>query len=419
MGSLVEELIIGGGTPTATPHQAREYLRTAPDRLLTDAEIEEIVAAFVHWGGLVGIAWDRPFAQACHETRLFRFGNQVALVQRNPAGIGATNDGAPGLTFPTWTQGIAAMLIHLMAWCDRLDLAKLIHRTPTDLDPRIPIVAQVRAEKGKAVTWGDLGGRWAVPGVGYAAAIERHHNAILALPDAPGATKGPNMALAIRDAIIPATNANRPKLPMVPKYITVHETSNPNVGADAEMHRKFLVNGGGPEGVSFHWCVDDTEAVHLIPDNENAWHAGDGANGTGNRQSIGIETCVNADGDWAKTRANLAALVAHLMVRHGIPLANVVQHNRWSQKNCPLIMRRDGLWAGQIAAIKVAYEALTKPPAPSGMMEPVITERRDWQGKGKLVAEEVTVVNTDTGKHYSRKVRHDAAGVVLEDWREV
>lgn len=171
------------------------------------------------------------------------------------------------------------------------------------------------------------------------------------------ARPAPSPGLAVREAIVPAGNGNRPGLPMTPRYITVHETSNAAIGANAEMHRRFVWGGGGAEGVSFHWVVDDTEAIHLIPDNEVAWHAGDGYDGPGNRASVAIETCVNADGDWARTRRNLALLVASLMRRHGIPLTDVVQHNRWSGKDCPLVIRRDGLWAGTLAAVAVAYEA--------------------------------------------------------------
>jgi hypothetical protein len=171
----------------------------------------------------------------------------------------------------------------------------------------------------------------------------------------------PTMSVPIREATN-WTGPNRPELALVPRYITIHETSNTNVGANAEMHRRFVQGGGGRDGVSFHWVVDDAEAIHLLTDAEVGWHAGDGRDGPGNRQSLAIETCVNQDGDWARTRRNLTILVATLMHRHGIPLANVVQHSRWSGKNCPLVMRRDGLWAGQVAAIDVAYRALVAPP---------------------------------------------------------
>lgn len=175
--------------------------------------------------------------------------------------------------------------------------------------------------------------------------------------------------VSIREAIIPAGNRNRPGTKLQggkPSKIVVHETSNFNVGADAEMHRRFTWGGGGQESVSFHYCVDDHEAVQLLPDDEVGWHAGDGTRpGSCGATSIGIETCVNADGDWARTRANLAQLVALLLRKHGLTLGAVAQHNNCSGKNCPLVMRRDGLWAGQLAAIKVAYEALGKPPTPT------------------------------------------------------
>jgi hypothetical protein len=354
--SVVDENIIGGGQPTATIDQCRRYLRDAPDRLLTDAEIDEIVAAFAWFGQLVGIRFDVAFSMSAHETNRYRFGGQVALVQHNPAGIGATNDGAPGLTYADWRTGIAAMFVHLLGWCNRLDLAPAINLDYRTLDPRLPLVAEARRTKGAAVTWRDLGGRWAVPGTHYGDGIEKHHSAIMAM-----AQEQPSMSIPIREATN-WTGPNRPGLALVPRYVTIHETSNTNVGANAEMHRRFVQGGGGRDGVSFHWVVDDTEAIHLLTDAEVGWHAGDGRDGPGNRQSLAIETCVHADGDWARTRRNLTILVATLMHRHGIPLANVVQHSRWSGKNCPLVMRRDGLWAGQVAAIDVAYRALVAPP---------------------------------------------------------
>mgnify|MGYP000990257538 CR=1 FL=1 len=194
--------------------------------------------------------------------------------------------------------------------------------------------------------------------------------------------------VAIREAIIPASNGNRPGQAMVPAYITIHETANTSRGANAEMHRRFLVNGGGDEGVSFHWCVDDKEAVHLIPDDEIAWHAGDGGGGTGNRRSIAIETCVNVDGDWAKTLTNLADLVVVLLKRHNIPLANVVQHNRWSGKNCPTNLRKAGAWAALVARIGALAAGA---PAGAGHSAPN-SPPRDAGFPGALNAKGETVI---------------------------
>lgn len=150
------------------------------------------------------------------------------------------------------------------------------------------------------------------------------------------------MAGADRTSIIPKTNRNRPGLKLVggkPEYITIHETANTAAGANAEMHRKFVRNGGGEEGVSFHYVVDDKESIQLVPDDEVAWHAGDGPTGRGNNRSIAIEICVNSDGNFLLAVQNLTRLVLKLMAEFDIPANKVVQHNHWSGKNCPLNLR--------------------------------------------------------------------------------
>jgi N-acetylmuramoyl-L-alanine amidase CwlA len=122
---------------------------------------------------------------------------------------------------------------------------------------------------------------------------------------------------------------------MRPSWVTIHETANEARGANAEAHRRFVHAGGGPEGVSFHFVVDDREVVQLLPTLENGWHAGDGATGTGNRASIGIELCVNADGDWERTQGHGARLAAALCRAFGLSVERVVPHQHWSGKQCP------------------------------------------------------------------------------------
>lgn len=56
-------------------------------------------------------------------------------------------------------------------------------------------------------------------------------------------------------------------------------------------------------------------------------------------ESIGIEICVNSDGNFKKALQNAASLVKILMERHDIPLSRVVQHNHWSGKHCPTQLR--------------------------------------------------------------------------------
>ena len=102
--------------------------------------------------------------------------------------------------------------------------------------------------------------------------------------------------------------------------------------------------------VSWHYTVDDHAIVQHLPDYETAYHAGDGKDGPGNTTSIGIEICVNAGGDFEAAKANAAALVRLLMEEHGIPLDNVVQHNRWNGKDCPKTIRATaGAWEAFLA----------------------------------------------------------------------
>ena len=118
------------------------------------------------------------------------------------------------------------------------------------------------------------------------------------------------------------------------KYITIHETGNTNKGANALNHAKYINNGSA----TWHYTVDDAQIIQHYEDSIQCWHCGDGR-GDGNANSIGIEMCINSDGDFNKTIDNTIELVKYLMNKHNIPIENVVQHNKWSGKNCPANIR--------------------------------------------------------------------------------
>ena len=158
--------------------------------------------------------------------------------------------------------------------------------------------------------------------------------------------------LAIQEDIISDWRRNRPGRDTNPgAYITIHETGNAAKGADAAAHGAYLDSAAGEDAlVSWHYTVDDHAIVQHLPDYETAYHAGDGKAGPGNTTSIGIEICVNAGGDFEAAKANAAALVRLLMEEHGIPLDNVVQHNRWNGKDCPKTIRATaGAWEAFLA----------------------------------------------------------------------
>lgn len=143
--------------------------------------------------------------------------------------------------------------------------------------------------------------------------------------------------VSIRQNMIPIKRPNRPGKKNSMQYITIHETGNYTKKADANAHANYLRTTS--EKVSWHYTVDDKEAVQHLPDYETAFHAGTTA---GNTSSIGIEICVNADCDFDKAAKNAAALVRKLRAEHDIPIGNVVQHNYWSGKNCPKSLRKSG-----------------------------------------------------------------------------
>jgi len=158
--------------------------------------------------------------------------------------------------------------------------------------------------------------------------------------------------------------------PMVPRWITIHDTGNPQPGANAAMHGRYMRSQAAIlNEVSWHFTVDDHEIRQHLPLDRNGWHAGDGLNGPGNRQSIGIEICENADGDRAAAEANAAKLVAHLIktVPSLLPFPEcVVQHNHWSGKNCPRVLRgRPGGWDGFLAMVERYLKESPFPDVPA------------------------------------------------------
>lgn len=152
----------------------------------------------------------------------------------------------------------------------------------------------------------------------------------------------------------------------VKKYITIHQTANTTKGANAQAHANLQSNGNSRQA-SWHWQVDDNQAIQSFDHNVKCWHAG---NRTGNNESIGIELCVNSDAHYKKVLENAAELIKKIMKDENISIGNVVQHNKWSGKNCPAQIRvsKDGVgWTQFIALVQGKDVSTSKPikPKPS------------------------------------------------------
>ena len=119
---------------------------------------------------------------------------------------------------------------------------------------------------------------------------------------------------------------------MIPTRIVIHNTANdaPAENEIAYMHRNNMET-------SFHFAVDDKEAVQGIDLNRNAWHASDG-NGKGNREGIAIEICYSKSGGerWLKALDNAAELTAKLLKDYGWGIDRVTKHQDYgNHKHCP------------------------------------------------------------------------------------
>ncbi|CZT55369.1 N-acetylmuramoyl-L-alanine amidase [Solibaculum mannosilyticum] len=119
---------------------------------------------------------------------------------------------------------------------------------------------------------------------------------------------------------------------MTPTRIVVHNTAN-----DASARNEIKYMQGNNKQVSFHIAVDDVEAVQGIPLDRNAWHAGDGANGTGNRQGIAVEICYSKSGGsrFEAAERNAAELIAQMLKERGWGIDKVTKHQDCSGKYCP------------------------------------------------------------------------------------
>jgi len=68
------------------------------------------------------------------------------------------------------------------------------------------------------------------------------------------------------------------------------------------------------------------------------------SNHGGNRNSIGIESCVNNGSNYQMTVRHLAKLVAELLIMNDLGVERVLQHNNFSGKPCPNSIRNTGYW---------------------------------------------------------------------------
>lgn len=156
------------------------------------------------------------------------------------------------------------------------------------------------------------------------------------------------------------------------EYIVIHDTGNSGVGAGVDNHFKFF--NGGNRNASADFFVDDSKIGQFNPDLKNyyMWHCGDGngAYGITNANSIGIEICINSDGDYNKAVYNAIELVKYLMEKFNVSVNKVVRHYDASRKSCPSSMMANNWSKWNWFKQQLSNTSSTPQPTPS---KPTVT----------------------------------------------
>lgn len=149
------------------------------------------------------------------------------------------------------------------------------------------------------------------------------------------------------------------------KYIVIHDTGNTDNGADVKAHFNYFNNGD--RQASADYFVDDKMIGKFVSGDQKSWHCGDGRGryGITNNNSIGVEMCVNSDGNRTIIFKNLIELTKYLMNEYNIPLDRVVRHYDASRKDCPHSMSANN-WSEWYWFKKQLNEGSAPAPAPTG-----------------------------------------------------
>ena len=137
------------------------------------------------------------------------------------------------------------------------------------------------------------------------------------------------------------------------KGVVVHWTANTGRGADARANRRYF--NTTDRYASAHYIVDDHSIVQCLPDHEVGYHVGGSSyrpigekirenNLTPNYFLIGLEMCVNSDGDWDKTYQHSVELTQYLLDKYNFTINDLYRHYDITGKLCPRMMIEESAW---------------------------------------------------------------------------
>lgn len=148
--------------------------------------------------------------------------------------------------------------------------------------------------------------------------------------------------MQLKKMFLDSSAEGRPGKKIKPKGLVIHWTANTNPGSDADNNRNYFNNSG--VAASAHYVVDDHQVVQCLPEDEMGYHVGakkysskalQGLSDYPNDCTIGIEICVNEDGNFDETWKNAVALSADICRRHGWTGYDLWRHYDITGKDCP------------------------------------------------------------------------------------
>ena len=177
MAQALPPIKAGAANPVplcVTPGRLMAYLKSRNPRL--DPRFAGIAAQYMRHGEELSLRWDVAFFQMIVDTRSleFRRGNGAPAVvspaQNNFAGIGASDGGNPGESFPDVSTGVRAHLQHVQIYAGERVAEPIAERTRKVQDWGV-LVAWQKSLSGP-VTYSDLTRYWSPGDRSYASSID-------------------------------------------------------------------------------------------------------------------------------------------------------------------------------------------------------------------------------------------------------
>ena len=143
-------------------------------------------------------------------------------------------------------------------------------------------------------------------------------------------------------------------------WIVVHETGVSYAGRDALFFAEAQWNkayDNAYDDASWAFTVDDHSIYQSFATTMPLWHAADGrTEGGGNKNGIGIEMCVNSDGNYELALRNNARLMASLLLEYNLGMNNMRRHHDFYEpKLCPEKIITNKRWYEYLTLIEREY----------------------------------------------------------------